>query len=341
LHDDQWASETTAMQAYFSDEDYWPAVVQGLKNGAVLYHDISGGWLQLHDDGWQSAVNRMQVQFPQENDQYYVKVVVGLENSSLLYYDGTGVSAGTPSVGWHELHDDQWDSSTEGLCAYFPTDNNDVNNIKVVTGLGDGAVEYWSNSGFRELAPSGMEGSGVGVADLRCSWENDVVEVVATYANSPVVYYNDGDAYTCLGGANDGVTCVDDSDCPDGACTRWTSLAPYDVGDNNQLAAFSADFSGTPTTGVPKVAGGYQRPSTSIVKWLECKVCEKAITKVIKGAWDCSENCAEFAQEVGGGPEDPVADFVSAACVYPICHVYDNLETKTADAACEDAGLCK
>ncbi len=334
------------MQAYFSDEDYWPAVVQGLDNGAVVYFDTSGGWHALHDDGWASAVNRMQVQFPQENDQDYVKVVVGLENSSLLYYDGTGVSIGSDSIGWYELHDGQWDSSTEGLCAYFPTDNNDEDNIKVVTGLGDGAVLYWNSGGFSELAASGVEGTNVGVADLHCSWEHGVVEVVATYANSPVVYYSEDDAYTCFGGTHDGAACTvatENVDCPQGSCTRWKSLAPYDVGDNNQLLAFSADFAGTPTTGVPRVAGGYQRPGTSIVKWLECKVCNKVVNKLINDAvseLDCDENCIEFAQEFGGGPEDPVADFVSAACIYICPKFVDRVSGEGAQEVCTEANLC-
>ena len=332
LHDDQWNSETTAMQVYFSDEDYWPAVVQGLDNGAVVYHDISGIWNVLKNDGWASAVNRMQVQFAQENDQYEVKVVAGLNDSSLQYWDGTG---------WIQLIDEAigGGSGTEGLCAYFPTDNNDVEKLRVVTGYGDGQVLSSVNLGVAQLAAPGMEGPNVGVADIQCSWENNYLEVVATYANSPVVYYSEVDDYTCLGGANDGDTCSPFDGCPDGACTRWTSLAPYGVGDNNQLAAFSASFAGTPTTGVPKVAGGYQRPGTNILQWLECKVCEKTMNKVINGAFDCSLNCVEFAQEVGGGPEDPVADFVSAACPF-ICKEYGKLVGATADEVCQAANLC-
>jgi hypothetical protein len=120
--------------------------------------------------GWKSPVNKMVVQFPDENSPNLLKVVASIEDLKMEL-----LSIMMAKDGQNFMIMDGQPSSTNGLCANFPTDNNSINHgIELVQGLGNGAITKFSNDGWSELLGSGTEGNG-NIANIQSSFEDVLV----------------------------------------------------------------------------------------------------------------------------------------------------------------------
>ena len=164
------------------------------------------------------------------------------------------------------------------------------------------------------MAP-GTEGKG-GIAGLQCSFENEA-QFIATFQNAPVIYF---------------INTENEFGNP------WTNTSLAGSGWNNQMSAFSTDFS---VSGSPRLVGGLQPMAANQPGWLECDICTSAVDTL----WDddlieCDAVCISVVEAAGGGPEDPIADFVAAACTL-ICEKWvSKAESSTNQAICYAAHMC-
>jgi hypothetical protein len=104
------------------------------------------------------------------------------------------------------------------------------------------------------------------------------------------------------------------------------------------MSAFSVDFS---TQYSPRIVGGLQdMPSTpGMVAHLECYVCQKAVG-ILFGEVDCDAECIGVVEAAGGGPEDPVADFVAAVCPAICNKILNKVESTTEQVVCQAVNMC-
>ena len=179
-----------------------------------------------------------------------------------------------------------------------------------------------------------------GVVGMQCSWENfpDSIypEILVSYNNASGYYYNPTPKSTgcpCSNENGASNTCP----CPNG---NFTSFAGP-TWDNTFMSVFNSSF---PTPGSPKLVGGLTQIKSGILSWLECEVCEWAVQLLanpnFSKAW-CNANCVSTVEAVGGGPEDPIANFVAWSCT-KICTSLESTftEVTVGKLVCDAVGMC-
>jgi len=206
LHDNGWASPGTAIKVFWGDGvvNYEnPSAVYGLNNGAVEYFDGSTEtWSQLQSTGWNSAVVSMDAQLDlARNGIYTLQVVVGLLNGAIFYYSADFNSGTVPGTGgWQQLHDNQWDTSANEIAVVFPEANNaGYEDLRIVVGLGNGAVEYFTGSSASNAAWTQLHDSGYAspITAMCTNFGSESVQpqVVIGLYNGAIEYY-DGSSWS-------------------------------------------------------------------------------------------------------------------------------------------------
>lgn len=106
----------------------------------------------LHDDGWDSTITQMVVNWISDGPP---QVLIGLADGAVEYYDGTQ---------WTQLQPQGWNTSILQLSAYW---NNSTGTMQCVAGLGDGSIQYWNGSAWTQLHDN--------------SWQNPVYQMSAVF----------------------------------------------------------------------------------------------------------------------------------------------------------------
>ena len=364
------------MKVGFTNSDYYPAIVVAYMGYDIYYWNYAsqaGGWEEVYSSSANSPQGNywylpitIEVQFPFENSDGYLRVVSSGLLGQILYYSAQAGITGLSSP------NSDWTTQDEGLvsdlCVKFGGYDSDVTSFPTVV-----AGYLWTDSESSCAAP--MSGNVViwqsvdysdaiflpigntitddftsgdywqyGVVAMQCSWENfpDSVypEILVSYNNASGYYYNPTPKSTgcpCSNenGANN--TCP----CPNG---NFTSFAGP-TWDNTFMSVFNSSF---PTPGSPKLVGGLtQIPAGSgFLSWLECEVCESAVETIVvwaggkfTKAW-CNSICVSAVEAVGGGPLDPIADFVAFLCPY-ICKEMEEyiVEETVGTLVCGNIGV--
>jgi hypothetical protein len=311
----------------------------------------------------------VEVQFPFENSDGYLRVVSSGLLNGILYYNAQAGVAGLSSPNW-ELTSYLPYAEVSDLCVNFGGYDSNVTSFPIVVAgymwsasncLTDaigctgssGDVVIWQSVDDAIYLPIGNSitddfTSGdywqYGVVGMQCSWENFPTniypEILVSYNNASGYYYNPTPISTgCPCSNENGAS----NTCP---CLNgnFTSFAGP-TWDDTFMSVFNSSF---PTPGSPRLVGGLTQipPGSGILSWLECEVCKSAVGTIMvwaggefTKAW-CDSICASAVEAVGGGPEDPVADFVVFFCPY-ICKEMEEyiVEESVGELVCGNTGV--
>lgn len=192
LQGNGWGQLINTMDVAYDNAGNLLNVVVGLASskddwhyGGVEYLSPNGN-AELHGTGWQSNVNQLSVNRDESGN--VTNVVVGLNNGSVEAWNGTLGSCADNSC-WNELHNNGWRAAVNVMKVFFNSGSGQ--GIRVLVGLSNGAVEFYSSSlgnNWSEFQNSGWQ-SGVSYINTADNWESQVGN---SYSGSFVVGLNNG-----------------------------------------------------------------------------------------------------------------------------------------------------